>query len=79
MSVGLKGVFCAGLYVSGDNVEGEVYVVDLVLLGAFSFLGVDGGVLLFRLLLYLLVTPSPMVGWVVGRGCFGMRVSGFGV
>ena len=50
----------------------------MVLLGAFSYLGVYEGFLLFRVLLYLQVTSSPMVGWVVGRGCCGMWVSGVG-
>ncbi len=49
------------LQVSGDVVEGEVYVVDLVLLGAVRSLRFDGGFLFSRVMLCLMVTSSPMV------------------
>ncbi len=58
-----------GLQVSGDVVEGEVYGVDLVLLGAVRSLRFDEGFLFSRVMLCLMVMSSPMAGWLVGRGC----------
>jgi hypothetical protein len=57
-----------GLHVFGDVVEGEVKVVDLVLLEAVSSLGFIEGFLFSRVMLCLMVTSSPMVGWLMGRG-----------
>jgi len=76
VSVELRGVFSVGLQGSGDVVGGEVWVVDLVLLGAVSSLGVDEGFLFSRVMLCLMVTSSPVVGWLMGRGCCGMWVNG---
>ena len=63
-----------GLHVFGDVVEGEVKVVDLVLLEAVSSLGFIEGFLFSRVMLCLMVTSSPMVGWLMGRGCCSMWV-----
>ena len=57
-------------------VEGEVLFVYLVLLEAFSSLWFIEGLIFSRLVLCLVVTSSPMTGWLVGLGYCGVWVSG---
>ncbi len=72
MGVGLGGLLGVGSgFVSGDDVGGEVYA-DLVLLGASFPLGFDEGFRFSRVMLCVNGIRSPVMGWLVGRGCCGM-------
>ena len=76
VDVKLGGVFFVGLQVSGDVVERGVLTVVLVLLEAISSLGFSASFLFSRVMLCLVVTSSPMVGWLMRRGCCGMWLGG---